>query len=152
MSNTALNTEKAAESVIEFVTQMNDWETRRHFLGRLDRDMDVPADVAAQLDGATIDGLDAEYHTIFEARCTTRSRTYGGFPSVWCEGGQYKNVSAESVETAQEVRDGVAEVIAAGGEFEGQRFKFIVFASDGKWLIDSAYSASDSHDWGRHPL
>ena len=145
--------EDAIEVVCEFCREMNDWEDRMYYRSRIENDQYVPESKAEALAGTTYEGVRNEYYDIFARHCTERSRTYGGSPHGWSKGGSYAGVDRATIEAGDITQPGRIEVIATGGLFPGQRFKFILLKKGGAWRIDHALSQVGSdREWDRHHL
>jgi hypothetical protein len=145
--------EAAVSVVLAFTREMNAWETRMFLKDRIHNGQFVPERDAQRVADASYEEIRNEYFAIFQRHCTRRERTYGGFPSGWSKGGQYAGVQRETVLGAALVGPRRAELIAKGGLFPNNSFKFVLFRTPDGWRIDNAFWSGPGPDaWERHHL
>jgi hypothetical protein len=144
----------AVDVVIAFANEMNMWERRMNVRSRLENGDFVRDRLMAEAVGAlAYDAVLNEYYPIFRKYCTSRKRTYGGFPSSWSRDGKYKGASPETVFRCEREQPKRACVYVRAGHFPNSRFKFVLFLRNDGWLIDNAYWAySEDRPWARAHL
>lgn len=136
---------------MEFMTAINDWETRRHSRSRLDAGKQVSRSDLRQLDDASIAQLEDQLMEIRAKYLSLEARSedsYRGFS----KGGIYAGINAASVVAVTSLSPALIEIRITGGLITKSSYRFRLKADGAGWLIDSALSKTADGEWGRHYL
>jgi hypothetical protein len=136
--------------VLQFVKRVNEWETRMYYRSRLDRGRFVSESNQKLVEGISAGELNKEYHGIIERYCTKRERKYGGHPYSYSKGGKFRDITRETIVEQTEIKPGRIEMVAKGGLFADQYYKFVLFKKKEGWFLDNILSRiGDNGEWYR---
>jgi hypothetical protein len=146
--------EACKDVVVGFCTAINDWDTVRCILGRIENGQYLIGLQREAVEGITVEDHNKKHVSIFQQFVVPRERKFGsnpGSPTSWGTGGSFFDVDRDSIDSVEFPTDDRAEIVAPWGyQLPGGSTMFVLSRTNGSWLIDNLKIRGDNCWEGAH--
>lgn len=136
--------EQAKSVVLEFVNQMNNWETKMYIFSRISNQQIISKENQQLISEDTKESLNLLYYKILEKFCTEKKRVYGGHPHSFGKPTKYSGITEQKILEVNQTKTTRIEVVAESNYFSKTIYLFVLLKTRDGWKIDNLKIKSDN--------